>query len=31
MPHCAQEVPELAELEPGHTVACHLYADGAAG
>lgn len=25
---CAAEVPSLAEVEPGHLVACHLYADG---
>jgi oligopeptide/dipeptide ABC transporter ATP-binding protein len=25
MPRCAEEEPLLAELSPGHTVACHLY------
>jgi oligopeptide/dipeptide ABC transporter ATP-binding protein len=25
MPRCAEEEPVLAELAPGHTVACHLY------
>jgi oligopeptide/dipeptide ABC transporter ATP-binding protein len=25
MPRCAEEEPALAELAPGHTVACHLY------
>jgi oligopeptide/dipeptide ABC transporter ATP-binding protein len=28
MPHCSEQVPELVELAPGHTVACHLYAAG---
>src|SRR5690606_36749346 len=22
---CSQEIPRLAEVEPGHSVACHLY------
>src|SRR6266436_5929701 len=25
MPRCSEEEPALAELSPGHTVACHLY------
>ena len=25
MPRCSEEEPTLAELSPGHTVACHLY------
>jgi oligopeptide/dipeptide ABC transporter ATP-binding protein len=25
MAHCSEKVPELVELAPGHTVACHLY------
>jgi oligopeptide/dipeptide ABC transporter ATP-binding protein len=25
MPRCSEEEPVLAELSPGHTVACHLY------
>ncbi|MDH3603762.1 MAG: ATP-binding cassette domain-containing protein, partial [Candidatus Tectomicrobia bacterium] len=27
MPHCSEQEPEPAELAPGHTVACHLYAE----
>ena len=25
MPRCSEEEPKLAEVEPGHQVACHLY------
>ena len=25
MPRCSEEEPALAEMSPGHTVACHLY------
>ena len=25
MPRCSEDEPELAEMSPGHTVACHLY------
>jgi oligopeptide/dipeptide ABC transporter ATP-binding protein len=25
MPHCAQVEPDIQEVAPGHTVACHLY------
>ena len=29
MEHCAVEVPEYREINPGHRVACHLYSTGA--
>lgn len=29
MAHCADAVPPLQELSPGHWVACHLYEEGA--
>lgn len=28
MDHCSKEIPLLVEVEPGHSVACHLYKDG---
>ena len=28
MEKCSQEEPATYEVEPGHTVTCHLYADG---
>jgi len=31
MPHCSQIVPQLAEVQPDHFVACHLYPQSTPG